>query len=247
MTAIPQPEKETERDYSLNPAEIIHLITKYQLLPRLIGELIIDRAILSISITKEEINQTYQQFCRQQRITNDKELQLWLKDRHLILEQLKDLLVRKLKIAKFKQAQWDSQVDSYFHQHKSQLDRVVYSLIQVRDDNLALELYIRLREKETSFADIARQYSEGMRAETGGLIGPVDLGTCPAVWAELFAIAQTGHIYPPQKLGNSVVIVRLEQYIAAQLNNRMRQRLLNELFAAWLQKEIAVIQHKDFS
>lgn len=42
----------------------------------------------------------------------------------------------------------------------------------------------------------------------------------------------------PTRLGEWLVIVRLEKFIPAKLDNRMRQQLLTELFATWLQEQL---------
>lgn len=49
---------------------------------------------------------------------------------------------------------------------------------------------------------------------------------------------QPGQLWPPLRLGEWLVIVRLEQLIPAQLNEPMRDRLLNELFEAWLSEQL---------
>lgn len=232
-------QESTQRNRPITVEKIVALIVNYRLLPRLVGELIIERAIASFTCTKEEIDKAYQQFCWQHRITRDKERRLWLEEHYLTLEQLKELVTRKLKIAKFKQANWSHKVDSYFHQRKPQLDRVIYSSIQVSDGDLALELYFRLIEGEASFGDLARQYSEGTQAKAGGVHSAVELGSCPTSLAKMFSASLTGQVWYPHPVGSSVVIVKLEQYISAQLDNQMRQRLLDELFATWLQEQIA--------
>ena len=156
----------------------------------------------------------------------------------MTLEQLKELVARKLKIAKFKQANWSDKVESCFHQRKPQLDRVIYSLIRVSDGDLALELYFRLIEGEASFSDLARQYSEGTQARAGGVHSAVELGNCPLSLAKMFSASLAGQVWYPLPIDGSIVIVKLEQYISAQLDSQMRQRLLDEMFATWLQEQV---------
>ncbi len=153
-------------------------------------------------------------------------------------EQLEALATRGLRIEKFKQATWGHKLESYFLSCKSQLDKVIYSLIRTKDMGVAQELYFRIQAGEQSFAELAREYSQGPESQTGGLIGPVELSTPHPTLAKMLRVSQPGQLWPPMHLGEWVAIARLEKFIPAQLDEPMRQRLLNELFADWLQEQL---------
>ena len=171
-------------DRTITAEEIVPLLSNYQLLPRLLFELIIDRAIAPFTCTPEEAKSAYQQFCQKNQITTQTERQAWLEINPMTLEQLKALATRDLKIEKFKQATWGRKLESYFIDRKSQLDMVLYSLIQTQD-LAAQELYFQIQEGEADFASLARKYSRGANAEIGGLIGPVELSTCHPILGKM--------------------------------------------------------------
>lgn len=50
-------------------------------------------------------------------------------------------------------------------------------------------------------------------------------------------VSQPGQLWPPTRIEDWWVIVRLEKFMPAQLDEAMRRRLLEELFLAWLQEE----------
>lgn len=218
--------------------EIIPLLTSYQMLPRLLVEFVIDQAIAPITCTPDEIADAYQQFCKKSQITSETKRQAWLERYRMTQEQLEALATRGLRIDKFKQASWGHKLESYFLSCKSRLDKVIYSLIQTQDVAIAQELYFRIHEGEASFTELAQEYSQGMEAQTGGFVGPVELSTCHPTLAQMLLMSQPGKLWPPICIGEWVVIVRLEKFIPAQLNEPVRQRLLNELFANWLQEQL---------
>jgi parvulin-like peptidyl-prolyl isomerase len=115
---------------------------------------------------------------------------------------------------------------------------VIYSLIRTQEPGIAQELYFRIQEGEQSFADLAREYSQGSEAQTGGLIGPVELSVPHPVLAQMLRLSQPGQLCPPTRLGEWFLIVRLEKFIPAQLDASMRQRLLNECFNTWLSEQL---------
>ncbi len=95
--------------------------------------------------------------------------------------------------------------------------------------------------------ELAGEYSEGPDALTGGLMGPVELGTLHPALAYLLYVSklQVGVVQPPARLGEWHLIIRLEKFIPAQLNEFMRQRLLQEKFQAWFQEQINQLSQHD--
>jgi parvulin-like peptidyl-prolyl isomerase len=223
-------------DRTITTEELMPLLTSYQLVPRLLFELIVDQAIAPFSCTSEEAENAYQQFCQKNQLVSNREIKVWLENNAMTSEQLQTYVVRKLKIEKFKQATWGQQLESYFFSRKPQLDKVLYSIIQT-SDIAAQELYFRIQEKEAEFAELARRYSQADSAANGGLVGPVELGNCPPALAKILRISQPGQLWQPTRIGEWLIILRLEKFISAQLDNLMRERLLSELFANWLQQQ----------
>lgn len=213
--------------------EVIPLLSKYQMLAKFKREVLIDRAIKSISVTNSEKEEIVTQFYRQQGLNSDAECDSWHKKHSLTAEQIKSLAVRQFKIEKFKQVTWGDKLGAYFIRRKRQLDQVVFSLIRTQQLELAQELYFRLQAKEQTFVDLARQYSQGAESLIGGFVGPIELGKLPPSLAKVLSTSQVNKIYPIAD-GKWQMIVRLEKMMPAQLDSLMRYRLLNELFELWL-------------
>lgn len=227
-------------DRTLTGEEIIPLLTTYQLLPQFLRELMIDQAIAPFECTPEETFRACQQFDEQHQFTGATERQAWL-ERGMNLLQWEALVTRRLRIEKFKQATWGHKIGSYFLSRKDKIDQVIYSLIRTKDEGLAEELYFRVQEREQSFAELAQTYAQGPEAQTGGLIGPIEVSNIHPTLAQILSVGQLGQLWPPLCLGEWVVLLRLEKVIPAQLDASMRQRLFQELFEAWLQEQISGI------
>jgi glycosyltransferase involved in cell wall biosynthesis/parvulin-like peptidyl-prolyl isomerase len=223
---------------TVSTQELIPLLNQYQLLPKLEQELLIDDAIAAFSCTEEEQAKCCQNFYEQHQLTSESERQTWLQQQGITERQFLDLATRKLRIEKFKQATWRNKLESYFLQQKQQFDRVIYSLIRTQDAAVAQELYFRLQEGEQSFSEIARQYSQGAEAKTGGLMGPVALNIPHPKLARILTLSQPGQLLPPTRIGEWWLIVRVEEFLPAQLDETMRQRLLDEFFSSWLNEQL---------
>jgi parvulin-like peptidyl-prolyl isomerase len=221
-------------DHRITDEGIFPLLAKYGMLPQLAREIVIEQAIADVTCTPEEEEAARNRFLQQNQLTTEEQVQAWLSRYGMTTPQMEQLSLRELKLEKFKQATWGHKLEAYFLQCKSQLDRVVYSLIRTRDNGIAQELYFRIQEEENSFTQLAKDYSQGAEAQTGGLVGPVELNVPHPQIAKMLMSSKPGQLWPPLPIGEWTVILRLEKFLSAQLDPPTEQRLLNDLFQQWL-------------
>jgi len=226
-------------DQKVSESQVLPLLAKYGMLPQLIREVIIEKAIANIACNPEERNAAYSRFYQSNQIANDEQMKSWLQQNGMNSEQLEYLILRDIKLEKFKQETWDNKVESYFLQVKNQLDKVVYSLIRTKNLGIAQELFFRIQDRENSFAE---KYSQGSEAETGGLLGPVELSVPHPQIGQILKASKPGQLWPPTQVGEWVVIVRLEKYLSCELDPPTRQRLRNDLFQQWLTAQMQTVK-----
>ncbi|MGK7911090.1 MAG: peptidylprolyl isomerase [Synechococcus sp.] len=220
------------------------LLERYQLMPQLVRELVIDDAISSVALEPGAVDDGVMQVRLRNQIQTDEQFSAWLAHNDLTQETLASRLERTLKIEQFKQDRWDSKLDGIFLENKTQYDKAIYSLIRTEDAYAAQELYFRLQENDKAFGEIASQYSQGPEAKTGGMVGPVPLGNIHPSLIQILSSSKPGQLHPPVRLDKWNVIVRLEQMLPAQLDDAMRQTLLTQLYDDWLAEEVAdVLAH----
>lgn len=228
-------------DKLLQAQDIPSLLTRYQLMPHFLRGVIIDQAIANLTCTEEEQTAAVEKFEGQYQLNTPETKQAWLKNQDMTQEQLVEMAIRPILLEKYKQETWSNQVERYFMTRKSSLDQVVYSLIRTKNPGLAHELYFRIVEEEQTFADAARQYSEGPEGRSGGLLGPVPLSQPHPAIGKILSVSQPGQIWAPRPLTEWTVIIRLEKFIPAQLDDSMRRALIDELFENWLREQIGKI------
>lgn len=224
-------------DRQITGTEVISLLAGYQMLPQLYRQIVIDSAIAGIELLPQEQAQALEAFYAKYQLPTPAEHQAYLQHYGITTEQLNALTVRECKIERFKQITWGEKLTAYFLTHKSKLDRVIYSILRHTDALVAQEMFFRIQSGEQTFAECATQYSQGVEAETGGLIGPVELSMPHPVLAQMLSSAQPGQILPPTRLAQWYIVIRLEKFIPAQLDEAMRQKLLNKLFETWLTEQ----------
>jgi parvulin-like peptidyl-prolyl isomerase len=229
---------------TVNHHNIIPLLTSYKMMPQLLRERIIDKAVGSVECTPAEIEQAYQNFYQTNQINSETELQIWLQRHNMTVPQWELTVIRPLKIHKFKQQTWSNQLESYFWQRQPDLDLVVYSMIKVKDKDLAQELYFRISAGEQTFTAAASQYSQGIEAYTGGIMNPIGIGRLPKPLAQILRSLNPTELHRPIVSDNHFVIVRLEQIIPAKLNSFTAKSLLNEMFESWLKQQLKTLETK---
>jgi parvulin-like peptidyl-prolyl isomerase len=221
------------------PETIVAKVVSSGMMPQLVKEMTLDRSTADISLTPEEQKLAYQQAFQQLNIDSDDKLNAWLKQQGMTLADLEKRAERSLKLAKFKQTTWGAKVNSAFLERKQQLDRVIYSLICTKDFCVAQELYFRVKEGEQSFDELAREYSQGPEAQTGGLIGPIEIGSVHPNLAKMLIASDVGQVQTPTVIGDWIVLVRLEKVLPVTLDEAMQQRLIDEAFTKWLDESVS--------
>jgi parvulin-like peptidyl-prolyl isomerase len=235
----------TLADRTLASESLFPLLAGYKLIPQLLCELIIDRAISDIQCTPEESDRAGEEFYKEWRLTDSEQRHNWLSHYGLTQQNLEQLATRKLRIEKFKEVKWGRQIRSDFLQRKRDLDRVIYSLIRTKDPGLAVELYFRIKEGEQSFGELATQYSQGEEAKTDGILGPMEFGSLHSKFAQYLYTCPVGEVQTPIGFGDWQLIVRVEEVIPAQLDEATHQRFLNEKFEAWFKEQLQDLSDYD--
>ena len=158
-------------------------------------------------------------------------LELWLQRR------IEQQLVRIAPLDELLHHWFGSAATSLFLKRRADLDRVVFSILRLRDAELAQELYFRLQAGEADFPQLAH-LSEGQESQLGGRLGPIGLGQLPPLLSERLRRANPAELIPPLELEDSqVLVLRLDLLMPASQSAALQQQLEQELYAQWLSQE----------
>lgn len=218
--------------------ELPQLLERFKLLVPLLRSLLIEESISSINVSKDDQLKMQTKFLTDNQIDSPEKLSLWLKSRGLTEKQASANVLQALQLETFKNDRFTSDIPRIFMETKDQRDRVIYSLLRVKSQAAAQELYLSLEEGDATFTDLCQEHSSGPERETGGLIGPVEMSRLHPQIAEMLRISQPAQLWPPCQLEDWWVVVRLDKKIPAQLNSHMERRIRDECFEAWVKQQI---------
>ena len=125
--------------------------------------------------------------------------------------------------------QYGKKLASYFLKRKSELDEVIYTVLPIAEQELCSELYMQVKEGETSFESLLQQLPPQPELGLRGQQGPVPLADLPEGLAQLLRVSQPGKLWPPKPIQQGWLLVRLEESRPAVLDKRLRRSLLLEL------------------
>ena len=192
-------------------------------------------------IPSEEEQINYQKdFMKREGISDKDSLSKWLLNSGKTEKEMNNILFNSLKLDKFKNEKFSEKVESVFLEKKEGLDRVTYSLMRVKSRAKAAELHLRLQEEEATFPELASTYSEGIENILHGLIGPVEFSSINPLIAERLRNSNPGQLWPPFQIDSWWVIIRSERLIPATLNDQMKNRLIENMYEAWIKQKIIV-------
>ena len=141
--------------------------------------------------------------------------------------------------------------EEFFKKRKEDLDQYIYSLIQVKDQNLAQELYLKLESNESEFSKLAKEYSLGPEKYRNGVEGPTLLSNINPKIKDVLKSKDKGLVCEPFNINDKWIVIRLDEIIYAELNESMKKILSNELLELFLEKLtreiIEEIREKSFS
>ena len=160
------------------------------------------------------------------KIEDDEKLNLWrkntlLKDNDNFLNFARSRYKRSLVIKDL----ISTNGESLFLKYKDRLDRVLYSLIRVKDEDEANNLYYTIDSKEAEFGDLAEKYSCGPESKTRGIVGPVDFTTPHPEVAARLRTSNPGELLSPFKASDWFAIIRLEYRYESEYDEKTKSFL----------------------
>ena len=208
----------------------------------ILREYILDRELQSrtdLDIPAASIEQSVVNFRLERNLSDPQAFQQWLESNRMTYEAFHQQIVSGFKREKLKLSIVQPQLEEYFQQRKPALDAVVLSRISLNDYELAETLVSRLKEQESRFEELAREYSITNERSFGGMMGAVGWSTIPDNLKVILQQTPPGQIVGPMEVEGGWCIFRVDEFLEASLDNpQVKQRLQNELFDQWLNQQL---------
>lgn len=202
---------------------------------------VLDEIVSVVELPKPLEKQLIRRYMEQQGVNSDEELASWLKQKRLTFEDLRYFATKGQRLQQWLRRRYREEAELRFLERKLDLDQVVYSVLRVKEQELAEELHQRIREQEADFSDLAEGFSLGQERNSRGQIGPVALTAGSAELAAKLRVSRPGQLWQPFRLEDQWWVLRFERLIPAQLDPRTRGRMIEELFQVWFKQRVKLL------
>tara|TARA_B100000579_G_scaffold178557_1_gene145544 strand:- start:411 stop:1058 length:648 start_codon:yes stop_codon:yes gene_type:complete len=192
----------------------------------------------NISIEKSLIEETKKKYIQKLGLNEESAFHNWLESNALSNEDFEEISLSQIRIKKFCSEKLDHKIEAHFLERKENLDVVVYSLIRVQDFFKAREFYLRIKDNEADFGQIAANHSEGIEKKTRGIVGPYPIKNAHPLLAQQLRTHKVGKVISPFEIDGSFLVARVEYYERATLNDLMREKMREELFNIFIESEV---------
>jgi parvulin-like peptidyl-prolyl isomerase len=208
----------------------VDLLARHHLLRPLLRQLVIAELTADIPIAANDTVDALEAFKRDHNIESEQQLDTFLRTQLLQRAELEQQLLQPKRVQRYVAEHYRPKAEARFLQRKTQLDRVVYSLLRLADPGLAQELFQRIEEGEADFAALAARYAQGPERATRGVVGPIPLVQAHPLLADRLRTSQPGVLIEPFAIETWWLVVRLESVIPASLDEATAQTMTRELF-----------------
>ena len=184
-------------------------------------------------------DQLISQFLFAKGITSQSDLDLWMTAEGM---NQKDLLIRASRFAlwlNFCERMFKTKAATLFLKRKSGLDQVIYSILWVKEEELSQELFVRIKEGESTIEALVESLPKTPENINTGRLGPTPMMDLPKTLAEILRVSQEGQLWPPRKAAGGWLLIQHIDLIPAVFNNRERRKICLELGANWLKEQMA--------
>ncbi len=226
-------EKDIEEKLNNLSREFINLLRKNNLLNQFLRNFITNIICSKVDL-KINIDDLNEDFCKKSNLLDEKDLLQNLSLRGINMEDHKRNLENSEKIKFIALQEFSKNAETEFINTKTLLDQYTYSLITVKESDLAHELYLQLDSEESEFSTLAKKYSLEGNTNKMGIIGPQSLASAHPVLKQKLLTAKNGELLNPFRVDSWWAIVRLDEKIEAKLDDFTRQKITLSLFDKWV-------------
>ena len=218
------------------PTENLNIIRSKTFIRPLIKTMIRDYLLEDIILKSDLSNELLESFLKQRNINEKRKRIKFLNQNLLYEDDLKRLSCSQYKTNQISLRIFGEKAKDYFEKRKNDLDQYKYSLIQVKDPDLAQELYLKLESNESDFNEIESEYSINVEKYKKGMNEAIPLMRIHPLVRDILESSEFGIINEPVNLGEFWLIIRLDEIIQAEFNEKMKETLSKELFEIFLER-----------
>lgn len=198
-----------------------------------------------ITVTPEEIQDDANRQRCELRLEKAADTLAWLADQRIAPEDWETGIRDRLLSKKLAEHLFAKEIEKKLSQNKLDFDQVLLYQIIFSDEKLAQEIFYQLEEQEISFYEAAHLYDiDDRRRNQCGCEGKLYRRNLQPDIAAVVFEAKLREVMGPLKTVQGYHLLRVEEFISAELTPQRYQELLDKMFQEWLDAELTYMLHR---
>lgn len=205
-------------------------LARWGLLESARRESVRDQLMLEVEEPPEAIRAVLlRQWLQGRGLGSDAALNRWISGMGITREDVEAMVVRPWRWTQWCERRFAPTLMSRFLARKAGLDRVQFWTLQLDDEELVMELYLRLRAGEASFEQLQSEARDGAPWQIE-LIGPVAMESLAADLAAVLRVSTPGVLWDPRPMDSGGWrLLQLQRRWPAVLDQSLRNQLIHSL------------------
>ncbi len=218
--------------------KLLEELSKYGLLKDFLKSKVLENKLKDIDLSeveKAEARNHYKNFFS---LKNELLIEEHRKKNLLSKENLIYRMNLNKKVQKYCEEKYDEFISKEYISNKENMDIVKYSMLRVKEYGLAIELYLKIKDDNEDFNELAKKYSTGIEKKTSGVIGPLPLERVNNLMRPKLSKNNLKILNKPLKYNNEWILCRLEEYKESKLDQKTVMNLKSKILDEEIEREI---------
>ena len=218
--------------------KILEELSKYGLLKDFLKSKVLENKIKDIDLSDVEKAEAKNHYTNFFSLKNELLIEEHRKKNLLSKKNLLYRMNLNKKVQKYCEEKYDEFIGKEYISNKENMDIVKYSMLRVEEYGLAIELYLKIKDDNENFNELAKKYSTGIEKKTSGVIGPLPLKRVNNLMRPKLRKNNLKILNKPFKYNNEWILCRLEEYKESKLDQKTVMNLKSKILDEEIEREI---------
>jgi len=195
---------------------------------------------LNLAVTEADLQKAADEFRMRNGMASAEQTREWFQREAISDADFAAGLERDLIVEKLRRKITDPLVDQAFQANIQRFAKVRFRRVLVGSEGEARDTMDAIASGRSNFEDQARQRSLDLATKNsggdGGVVRRVDLNQ---QLGDIIFQAQIGQLLGPIQAGQGFLVLRVEEFLPAEMDDGIRTGLRKELFDNWLRNELS--------
>ena len=217
--------------------EVIAALSKERKLSDLVKRLVLDRILSTVEFSTTREEELLNNFRQKNNLESDESFLDFLQKNYITEALFREELIRPHRVVKFREERWGPRANSLYLKHKERYDSMTYRLLQSDNADIMQEVYFRLKDKEDSWDNLAKQFPNA-GPESDARMNSMPVADIEPALVEALRKAGPGIVIKPLQINTGrVVVAELESIEASRFDEKIRNLIIRQEFESWYTEE----------